>query len=204
MTWETFLSAAEKCHKADHAFGIPLGVTTIRLLGLCRIARPCAADDRQGRQHHRQVRCDEASARMVQEAVPFLPSVSSPDDSSNNKALISAKRRYLNPPSAGVAVRDNPKVAEQLWTFPSPKGPRAASTDGAVFLGRVELLEEHIGGEELLTYLGQRSSVEQTVAASKGYDIPPSRNCTTSRPGQRKGRRRARSTTIRRAATLRR
>ena len=27
--------------------------------------------------------------------------------------------------------------------------------------------------KSLLTHLGQRSSVEQTVAASKGYDIPP-------------------------------
>ena len=27
-TWDAFLAAAEKCHKAGYAFGLPLGVTT--------------------------------------------------------------------------------------------------------------------------------------------------------------------------------
>ena len=58
----------------------------------------------------------------------------------------------MNPPSAwAVAVRDAPKVAEQLWTFPSPKGPKGRfDAGGAVLLGHLELLAEQGGGEEPL------------------------------------------------------
>ena len=59
--------------------------------------------------------------------VPALPSeVFAWDNASNNKYLISGKGSLiLNPPSAwAVAVRDAPKIAEQLWTFPPPKGPK--------------------------------------------------------------------------------
>ncbi len=56
----------------------------------------------------------------------------------------------MNPPSAwAVAVRDAPKVAEQLWTFPTAEGTEGAVRRGrAVLLGRLGLLEKHPGGEE--------------------------------------------------------
>ena len=59
--------------------------------------------------------------------VAFLPpDVFAWDNASNNKALIAGKSALImNPPSAwAVAKRDSPKVAEQLWTFPSPRGPK--------------------------------------------------------------------------------
>jgi hypothetical protein len=73
-----------------------------------------------------------------------------------------------------VAVRDAPKVAEQLWTFPSPKGPQGRF-DAAVpfFWGTWKFAPNKAAAKNLLTFLCQRSSVEQTVAASHGYDIPP-------------------------------
>jgi ABC-type glycerol-3-phosphate transport system substrate-binding protein len=52
---------------------------------------------------------------------PFLPpDVYSWDDASNNRALISGKSALIiNPASAWVvAMRDNPKVGEQIWHHP--------------------------------------------------------------------------------------
>ena len=41
-TWDDFLVAAEKCHKAGHAFGLPLGVTTDTISGSARCSSPTA------------------------------------------------------------------------------------------------------------------------------------------------------------------
>jgi len=98
------------------------------------------------------------------------------DDASNNKALISGQSSLIfNPPSAwAVAVRDAPKVAEQLWTFPTPKGPKGNFEPAVPFFWGVWKFSKNIpAAKSLLAYLCQRSSVEQTVAASHGYDIPP-------------------------------
>jgi ABC-type glycerol-3-phosphate transport system substrate-binding protein len=108
--------------------------------------------------------------------VPFLPpDVFAWDDASNNKWLIAGKGALImNPPSAwAVAKRDNPKVAEQLWTFPSPKGPKGRFQPGLPFFwGIWKFANNKPAAKSLLTYLSQRSAVEQLVAASGGYDIP--------------------------------
>ncbi|MGD9617076.1 MAG: ABC transporter substrate-binding protein [Alphaproteobacteria bacterium] len=177
-TWETFLSAAEKCHKAEHSFGVPLGVTNDAVATVYAVLRAHGAQmtDADG-----NITVKSPEMRQVLEwwkrAVPFLPSgVFSWDDSSNNKALVSGQAALIfNPPSAwAVAVRDAPKIAEQLWTFPSPKGPKGRFDPTVPFFWGVWGFSKNIpAAKSLLAYLGQRSSVEQTVAASKGYDIPP-------------------------------
>ena len=177
-TWDTFLAAAEKCHKADHAFGIPLGVTNDAVSSAYAVLRAHGAQmtDKDG---NITVKSDEMKQVLEwwKRLVPFLPSgVFAWDDSSNNKALNSGQAALIfNPPSAwAVAVRDAPKVAEQLWTFPSPKGPKGRVDPTVPFFWGVWKFSKNIpAAKSLLTYLGQRSSVEQTVAASKGYDIPP-------------------------------
>ena len=66
--------------------------------------------------------------------VPFFPpSVFAWDDASNNKALISGQSALIfNAPSAwAVAKRDAPKIAEQLWTFPTAERARRAGTSPA-------------------------------------------------------------------------
>ena len=81
-TWEAFLAAAQKCHKAG---------------------------------------------------VPFLPAdVFAWNDASNNKWLLSGRGApIMNPSSAwAVAKRDNSKLAEQLWTFAAPKGPKGRFQPG--------------------------------------------------------------------------
>jgi ABC-type glycerol-3-phosphate transport system substrate-binding protein len=97
------------------------------------------------------------------------------DDASNNKWLISGKGALImNPPSAwAVAKRDNPKVAEQLWTFPSPKGPKGRYQPSIPFYwGIWKFAKNKAAAKSLITYLSQRSAVEQLVQASGGYDIP--------------------------------
>jgi len=177
-TWDNFLSAAEKCHKGGHSFGIPLGVTNDAVSTSSSVLRAYGAQmtDKDG---NITVKSDEMKQVLEwwKKLVPLLPSgVFAWDDSSNNKALISGQAALIfNPPSAwAVAVRDAPKVAEQLWTFPSPKGPKGRIDPGVPFFWGVWGFSKNIpAAKSLLTYLGQRSSAEQTVAASKGYDIPP-------------------------------
>ena len=129
-TFDTFLKAAEACHKGGH----PSASASAR--------RPTMSTPR--------ARSSTASAPMLVDAkgnitvksdpvrqaldyykrlMAFLPpDVPSWDDASNNKWLVSGKGALImNPPSAwAVAKRDAPKVAEQLWTHGFPPGPRAA------------------------------------------------------------------------------
>jgi Bacterial extracellular solute-binding protein len=176
--WDFFLSAAEKCAKAEHRFGLPLGVTNDSVAWVDPVFRShgAALVDQEG-----NVTVKSDATRQVLEwfkkLAPSLPKDSLAwDDSSNNKSLISGEAALIfNPPSAwAVAVRDNVKVAEQCWTFPSPRGPKG-HFDAAVpfFWGTWKFSPNKAAAKSLLTFLCQRSAVEQTVAASKGYDIPP-------------------------------
>jgi ABC-type glycerol-3-phosphate transport system substrate-binding protein len=177
-TWQTFLDSADKCNKAGHAFGLPLGVTNDAVAWVYAVMRGFGAQltDKDG---NITVNSD-ATKQMLQwfqKLVPVLPpQVFAWDDASNNKALISGQAALIfNPPSAwAVAVRDAPPVAEQLWTFPTPKGPKGRFDPAVPFFWGVWGFSKNIpAAKSLLAYLCERSSVEQTVAASKGYDIPP-------------------------------
>src|SRR5436305_14694968 len=106
---------------------------------------------------------------------PFLPpEVYAWDNSSNNKYLISGKGSLiLNPPSAwAVAVRDAPQVAEQLWTFPPPKGPKGR-IEAVIpwYWGIWNFSRNKSAAKELLRFLSQRSSVEGLVTASVRYVV---------------------------------
>ena len=176
-TWETFLVTAEKCFKAGYPFGLGLGQTSdsVDWVGAVFAAYGAELIDAKG---NITVRSDatkqvlEYMKRMVQ----FLPpDVFAWDDASNNKWLISGKGALImNPPSAwAVAKRDNPQLAEQLWTFPAPKGPKGRFQPGlSYFWGIWKFSNNKAAAKSLLTYLSQRPAVEQLVAASGGFDIP--------------------------------
>jgi ABC-type glycerol-3-phosphate transport system substrate-binding protein len=176
--WDFFLSAAEKCFRAGYPFGLPLGQTgdSVNWVGAVFSAYGAVLVDQEG-----NITVKSDATRQVLEwfkkLVPFLPAdVFAWDDSSNNKSLISGKGALImNPPSAwAVAVRDAPKVAEQCWTFPSPKGPKGRFDPGNPnFWAIWSFSQNKPAAKSLLTHLSQRSSVEQLVAASHGYDIPP-------------------------------
>ena len=176
-TWETFLSAAEKCHKAGVPFGIGLGQTadSVDTMGALFHAYGAELVDAKG---NIAIKSDAVKQVLeyMKKLVPLLPpDVFAWDDASNNKWLIAGKGALImNPPSAwAVAKRDAPKVAEQLWTFPSPRGPKGRIQPFIpYFWGIWNFSKNKPAAKSLLTYLSQRSSVEKMVAASQGYDIP--------------------------------
>ena len=112
-------------------------------------------------------------ARKIMEVSP--PEVFAWDDAGNNRWLISGKGSgIMNPPSAwAVAKRDNPKVAEQCWTHPVPKGPSGRFVGQLPqFYGLWAFSKNKSAAKSLLTHMSQESSARTMVEASKGYDIP--------------------------------
>ena len=73
----------------------------------------------------------------------------------------------MNPPSAwAVAKRDAPQVAEQLWTFDPPAGPKGRFDPFLpYFWGIWNFSANKSAAKSLLTFLSQRPQVEQLVAA---------------------------------------
>jgi ABC-type glycerol-3-phosphate transport system substrate-binding protein len=176
-TWDAFLSAAEKCHKGGNPFGLGFGQTTdsVDWVGALFHAFGAQLVDVKG---NITVKSDavkqvlEYSQRLVK-VVP--PDVFAWDDASNNKYLISGQGSLImNPPSAwAVAKRDNIKVAEQCWTFPSPKGVKGRYSPGLPFFWGIWNWSKNIpAAKSLLAHLSARASIERMVAASGGYDIP--------------------------------
>ena len=113
----------------------------------------------------------------AQRLVKVLPADAvSYDDATNNRALISGKSALIwNPPSAwAVARRDAPKVAEDCWTFPAPKGPAGRFMPmGAFSWGVWKFAQNKSAAKALIEFLSQRENVEARCNASLGYDVPP-------------------------------
>jgi Bacterial extracellular solute-binding protein len=177
-TWQFFLEASEKLAKAGHPMGVGFGVTNDSVSWTDPVIRSMGAAlvDKDG---NITVKSDamKQALEWFQKLVPFCPKDSFAwDDASNNKFLISGEGPLIfNPPSAwAVAVRDNPKVGQLIWHFPSPMGAKGRFVAAVPFFWGVwKFSPNKSAAKSLLTYLCQKSSVEQTVAASKGYDIPP-------------------------------
>ena len=175
-SWDFFLTAAEKCHKAGHPFGLAIGQTgdTANWVGAVFNAYGAELVDKEG---NTTVKSDAVKQVLewFKKLVPFLPpDVFAWDDSSNNKALISGQAALImNPPSAwAVAVRDAPKVAEQCWHFSSPKGPKGRFDPAQPsFWGIWKFSPNKAAAKSLALHLWEKESVEQLVAGSHGYDI---------------------------------
>jgi ABC-type glycerol-3-phosphate transport system substrate-binding protein len=203
-TWDAFLAAAEKCHKADHAFGLPLGSTTDtnQWVGALFLAYGAELMDAKG-----NVTVKTDAVRQVLEygkrIAAFCPSdAPSWDDASNNKWLLSGKASLIfNPPSAwAVGKRDALKSAGRMAS-------RRDRLVGSIRSCRAST----VSGASPRTSRPPRacSSTWPCVRLPRGRS-PPARATTsrltrssmTSRPGKRRVRPRARSRTIRsRAAT---
>jgi ABC-type glycerol-3-phosphate transport system substrate-binding protein len=176
-TWEFFLQAAEKCFKAGVPFGMPLGQTTDATdwVGAVFASHGAELVDKNGK-----ITIKSDATRQVLEwfkkLVPNLPAdVFAWDDAGNNKWLVSGKGALImNPPSAwAVAKRDAPKIAEQLWTFDPPAGPKGRYDPFLpYFWGIWRWGANKAAAKSLLAFLSQREQVEQLVAASQGYDLP--------------------------------
>jgi ABC-type glycerol-3-phosphate transport system substrate-binding protein len=177
-TWDNFLVAAEKCHKAGCAFGLPLGSTTDSIDWVGALFAAFGADlvDAKG---NITVKSDAVGQTLgyAKRLAKFLPpDVSAWDNTSNNKWLVSGKGALIfNPPSAwAVAKRDAPQVAEKLWTHAMPKGPKGRFVSMLPrFQGVWNFSKNKSAAKSLMLHVSSRDAAEKLVAACQGYDLPP-------------------------------
>ena len=184
-TTDTFLKAAEACHKGGFPFGIGLGETTdnVDTAGAILPGVRCPACRRQG-QPHGQDRRGAAGSRILQEA----------------DAVPAAGRRVmgrrLQQQVAGLRQgRNDHESAERLggrqarraagrgavldaWLPGGTEGPvsrRSPPSSGAVW----NFSKNKEAAKSLIVHLSQPSSIEKLVAASGGYDLPAFEKLTT-------------------------
>ena len=104
------------------------------------------------------------------------PEVYAWDDAGNNRWLISGKGSgIMNPPSAwAVAKRDNPKVAENCWTHPMPKGPKGRFVGQLPFFyGLWSFSKNKPAAKDLLLHLSQKRMRSASWWKRRlGYDLP--------------------------------
>jgi len=174
---DTFLKAAEACHKGGHPFGIGLGTTSDSVDSIGTFFHAFGADLVNAKGDivvkNDQVR---QALEYVKKLMAVLPEdVAAWDDASNNKYLVSGQASLImNPPSAwAVAKRDAPKVAEQCWSHPFPTGPKGRFGPFLPFFwGTWKFSKNQAAAKSLLTHLSQEASAEQMVTVSGGYDLP--------------------------------
>ena len=176
-TWDAFLAAAEKCHKAGYPFGMPMSDATdsVNWVGEVFAAYGAELVDKKG-----NVTVKSDAVRQVLEWFKRLSPLLPPDtiawdNAGNNKWFISGKGALImNPPSAwAVAKRDAPKIAEQSWCFPPPKGPKGrfiASSNW--FYGIWKFSKNKSAAKSLVLFLTQRAQSEKLIDASQGFDLP--------------------------------
>ncbi|NOG70653.1 ABC transporter substrate-binding protein [Roseicella sp. DB1501] len=178
-TWDTFLKAAEACHKANVPFGLPMGQFSdaVDWIGALFLSYGAQITDEKG---NPTIKGNDKLKQVIDYAVrlsKFLPNdVWAWDDASNNRALISGRSALVfNPPSAwAVAKRDAPQVAEKCWTVPMPAGPAGRFCAYLPFTTGVWAFGKNkTATKALLEFLSQRESAEFTTDTSGGYDIPP-------------------------------
>jgi ABC-type glycerol-3-phosphate transport system substrate-binding protein len=183
-TMDTFLKAAESCHKAGVPFGIGLGETTDSVDTAGAIFSSFGAElvDASG---NLAVKTDAVRQALdfYRKLTAFLPpDAAAWDDASNNKWLISGRgAMIMNPPSAwAVAKRDAPEIAAQCWTHGFPAGPKGRFAPYLpYFWATWNFSRNKAAAKSLLVHLSQPSSIEKLVVASGGYDLPAYEKLTT-------------------------
>jgi ABC-type glycerol-3-phosphate transport system substrate-binding protein len=183
-TLDTFMRAAEACHKAGFPFGVGLGTTADSVDSAGAIFQSFGATlvDAKGNITVKSEPVRQALDYYARLARFFPADAPAWDDASNNKWLISGRGALiLNPPSAwAVAKRDAPQLAEQLWTHGMPAGPSGRFAPFLPFFwGIWSFGKNKSAAKSLLVHLSQPQSIEKLVAASGGYDLPAFANLTT-------------------------
>jgi len=177
-TWDAFLTAAEKCHKAGCAFGLPLGATSDSVEWLGAFFRAYGAEvvDAKGDITVKSDAVRQALEYLKRLAAFLPPDVGAWDNASNNKWLVAGKGALIfNPPSAwAVAKRDAPQVAEKLWTHAMPKGPKGRFVSVLPrFHGLWNFSKNKSAAKSLMLHVSSRAAAEKLVDACQGYDLPP-------------------------------
>jgi ABC-type glycerol-3-phosphate transport system substrate-binding protein len=183
-TLDTFLKAAEACHKGGNPFGIGLGTTSdnVDTIGAIFHAFGAVMVDAKG---EIVVKNDQVRQALdfYKKLMAFLPpDVPAWDDASNNKFLVSGQASMImNPPSAwAVAKRDAPQVAEQCWTHGFPSGPKGRYAPFLPFFwGIWNFSKNQDAAKSLLMEMSTAKSAETMTTASGGYDLPSFEKLTT-------------------------
>jgi len=183
-TTDTFLKAAEACHKAGVPFGIGLGETSdsVDTVGAIFLSFGAEVVDIKG---NVVVKNDNVRAALeyYKKLMAFLPADAPAwDDGSNNRWLISGKGALImNPPSAwAVAVRDAPDIGAQCWTHGFPAGPKGRFAPFLPYFWALwNFSKNKAAAKSLITHMSQPAAVEKLVAASNGYDLPAYEKLTT-------------------------
>jgi hypothetical protein len=183
-TTDTFLKAAEACHKGGVPFGIGLGETSdsVDTIGAIFLAFGAEVVDIKG---NVVVKNDNVRAALeyYKKLIAFLPSDAPAwDDGSNNRWLISGKGALImNPPSAwAVAARDAPDIAAQCWSHGFPAGPKGRFAPYLPYYWAVwSFSKNKAAAKSLITHMSQPAAIEKLVVASNGYDLPAYEKLTT-------------------------
>lgn len=176
--WDTLVKAAEKLHKEGHPVGLGLGQTTDSVDWVGAMFHSFGAElvNAKGDITIKSSAGVKQALEYMQRLTKVMPSdVFAWDDASNNKYIISGQgSMIMNPPSAyAVAKRDNPKVAEHLYTIPMPKGPKGRFAPYLPFIWSVwGFSKNKSAAKSLLQTIWQKENVEKLVNGSIGYDIP--------------------------------
>jgi ABC-type glycerol-3-phosphate transport system substrate-binding protein len=181
---ETFLKAAEACHKAGVPFGIGLGQTTDSVDTAGAIFQSFGAElvDKDGKITVKSDAVRQAMEYFVKLARFLPPDAPAWDDASNNKWLVSGRGALVcNPPSAwAVAKRDAPDIARQCWTHGMPAGPKGRFSPYLPYLwGIWSFSQNKSAAKSLLTALSQPDAIAKMVEVSAGYDLPAYEKLTT-------------------------
>jgi ABC-type glycerol-3-phosphate transport system substrate-binding protein len=175
--WDLYLACAEKLYKAGYPVGLPMGQTAdaVDWVGaLFNSFGVVMVDEKDN------IKVNSAETRQVLEYLKKLMAVNPPevyawDDAGNNRWIISGKGSgIMNPPSSwAVAKRDNPSVAEKIWTHAMPAGPKGRFVGQTPqFYGVWSFSKNKQAAKDLLLHISQRDAMRQLVAASIGYDLP--------------------------------
>jgi hypothetical protein len=179
--WDAYLAAAEKLFKAGYPVGLPMGQTSDSVDWVGALFNAYGVVMVDGKDNIK-INSDETRAALeyakkLMAVIP--PDVYAWDDAGNNRWLISGKGSgIMNPPSAwAVAKRDNPKVAENCWTHPMPRGPKGRFVGQLPqFYGLWSFSKNKAAAKDLLLFISQKPQVARLVEASFGFDLPSFRS----------------------------
>ena len=183
-TFDTFLKAAQDCHKAGFPFGIGLGQTSdsVDTAGAIFQAFGAALVDNDGKVTVKSDNVRKAMEYFKKLAAVLPPDAPAWDDASNNKWLVSGRGALImNPPSAwAVAKRDAPDIAAQCWTHGFPSGPTGRYAPYLPYMwGIWNFSKNKSAAKSLLVALSTHEAIARMVEASGGYDLPAYEKLTT-------------------------
>jgi len=177
-TLDTFLKAAEACHKAGFPFGIGLGTTTDSVDTIGAIFQSFGATlvDANEKITVKSDAVREALDYYARLARFFPPDAPAWDDATNNKWLVAGKGALImNPPSAwAVAKRDAPLVAEQLWTHGCRQARRDALRRSHLTSGASGASARTSRRPRACSCISHSRRLSKSGGGQPGFDLPPS------------------------------